>query len=70
MKQRSVEEIKERYYNVCNILNKLRHEAGTPEPKVVHYDAEHETKRKEQLRKLLSKTSEQVRNENNNNLCQ
>lgn len=61
MRQRTVEEIKERYYNVCNVLNKLRHDAGTAEPiKVVHYDADHETRRKEQLRKLWSKTSEQV----------
>lgn len=55
-----MEEIKERYYNICNILSKVRQEAGTPDPKVVHYDADHESRRKEQLRKLWSKTPEQV----------
>lgn len=60
MKPRTVEEIKDRYYNVCNILNRLQHVAGTPEPRIVHYDADHETRRKEQLKKLWSKTPEQV----------
>ena len=65
MKQRSVEEIKERYYSICHILNKLQHEAGTPEPKVVQYDAENASKRHEHLETMSGKTSEQFRNKTN-----
>ncbi|XP_042894974.1 DNA methyltransferase 1-associated protein 1 [Parasteatoda tepidariorum] len=59
---RSVEDIKEHYYNICNILAKIR-TVGNVEPKLVAYDAEHERKRKEQLTKLYNRTTEQVEEE-------
>lgn len=54
---RSVEDIKERYYKVCGILAKLR-----GEKKVYTYDADHERRRKEQLKRLYDRTPEQVGN--------
>ncbi|XP_005103965.1 DNA methyltransferase 1-associated protein 1 [Aplysia californica] len=58
----SVEDLKERYYNVCNILSKVRAPQGT-EPKVKAFDAEHERRRKLQLTKLFDRTQEQVEEE-------
>ena len=69
---KSVEELKERYYDVCNILNKARHAVASasstpagPEPKVIAYDADNEKRRKEQLKRLFERTSEQVEEEQN-----
>ncbi|KAK3091085.1 hypothetical protein FSP39_017018 [Pinctada imbricata] len=59
---RSVEDLKERYYNICNILTKVRAPQGT-EPKIRGFDAEHERKRKLQLTKLFDRTPEQVEEE-------
>ncbi|KAK3590712.1 hypothetical protein CHS0354_012286 [Potamilus streckersoni] len=59
---RSVEDLKERYYNICNTLTKVRAPAGT-EPKIRPFDAEHERKRKLQLIKLFERTPEQVEEE-------
>ncbi|KAG8192211.1 hypothetical protein JTE90_009971 [Oedothorax gibbosus] len=59
---RSVEDLKERYYNICNILAKI-HAVGNIEPKLIAYDSEHERKRKEQLIKLYDRTPEQVEEE-------
>lgn len=59
---RSVEDLKERYYNICNRLVKVRAPQGT-EPKIRAFDAEHERKRKTQLIKLFNRTSEQVEEE-------
>lgn len=61
---RSVEDLKERYYNICNILTKVRAPQGT-EPKIRAFDAEHERKRKTQLIKLFDRTQEQVEEEEN-----
>ncbi|XP_052236225.1 DNA methyltransferase 1-associated protein 1-like isoform X2 [Dreissena polymorpha] len=59
---RSVEDLKERYYNICNKLVKVRAPHGA-EPKIRAYDAEHERKRKSQLIKLFERTTEQVEEE-------
>lgn len=57
--ERSVEDIKERYYDVANTLAKLRASPGH-EPKIRVYDADHERRRKEQLCKLFDRTPEQI----------
>nr|CAG4647939.1 EOG090X076S [Moina brachiata]SVE93041.1 EOG090X076S [Moina brachiata] len=62
--KRTIEELKERYYDMCNLLNKARHTTG-PEPKLIAYDADHEKRRKEQLKRLFERTSEQVEEEQN-----
>ncbi|GAB1607151.1 DNA methyltransferase 1-associated protein 1-like [Argonauta hians] len=59
---RSVEDIKERYYNICNTLGKVRASQG-PEPKVWVFDASHERKRKLQLVKLFNRTPKLVEEE-------
>ena len=62
--QRSVEDLKERYYNAVNTLTKAKPQsAGVPEPKVKNYDANHERKRKEQLVKQYNRTPEQIEEE-------
>lgn len=58
--RRSVEDLKERYYNICGKLTKVRAVTGT-EPKVYIFDAGHERRRKEQLERLFNRTPEQVR---------
>lgn len=63
-KQRSVEDLKERYYSVCNTLTKVRAPQGA-EPKVKAFDAEHERRRKTQLIKLFNRTHEQCEEEEN-----
>ncbi|XP_026461639.1 DNA methyltransferase 1-associated protein 1-like [Ctenocephalides felis] len=55
---KTVEDLKERYYEVCGILTKLK-----GEKKVYVYDADHERKRKEQLRRLFDRTEEQIKEE-------
>lgn len=57
--KRSVEDLKERYYNICGKLTKVRAASGT-EPKIYIFDAGHERRRKEQLEKLFNRTPEQV----------
>lgn len=59
---RSIEDLKERYYNICNTLTKIR-AVGNTEPKLIAYDADHERRRKEQLIKLYDRTPEQVEEE-------
>ena len=46
VQKRSVEDIKERYYSVCNRLIKAR---GVEEGEMVAFDAPHEVKRKMQV---------------------
>jgi len=58
----TVEDLKERYYNVCNILAKVRAPQGT-DPKIKAFDAEHERRRKLQLTKLFDRTQEEVEEE-------
>ncbi|XP_060803885.1 DNA methyltransferase 1-associated protein 1 [Amyelois transitella] len=66
-RDRSVEDLKERYYNICAILSKVKTNPWSNtstmvngEKRVYHYDAEHERKRKEQLRRLFERTQEQI----------
>ncbi|XP_025601971.1 DNA methyltransferase 1-associated protein 1 isoform X2 [Athalia rosae] len=56
---RSVEDLKERYYQVCAALTR----AKSHNDKVYTFDAEHEKRRKEQLKKLFDRTPEQVEEE-------
>ncbi|XP_066584422.1 DNA methyltransferase 1-associated protein 1 isoform X2 [Prorops nasuta] len=56
---RSVEDLKERYYQVCAALTK----AKSHNDKVYVFDAEHEKRRKEQLKKLFERTPKQVEEE-------
>lgn len=56
--KRSIEDLKERYYKICGILAKLN-----SEKKVYSYDADHERRRKEQLKKLYERTPEQIEEE-------
>ncbi|XP_063700040.1 DNA methyltransferase 1-associated protein 1 [Culicoides brevitarsis] len=60
---KSVEDLKERYYEVSGILQKVRGQATNPEKKIYVYDAEHERKRKEQLRKLFDRTQKEIEEE-------
>ncbi|XP_024943505.1 DNA methyltransferase 1-associated protein 1 isoform X2 [Cephus cinctus] len=53
---RSVEDLKERYYQVCAALTKAKSNVD----KVFVFDAEHEKRRKEQLKKLFERTPDQV----------
>lgn len=59
---RSVEDLKERYYGICNSLTKVRAPQGT-EPKIWAFDADHERKRKLQLTKLFDRTPEKIEEE-------
>ncbi|XP_017093696.2 DNA methyltransferase 1-associated protein 1 [Drosophila bipectinata] len=58
---KTVEELKERYYEVVALLAKAKNQAS--EKKVFVYDAEHERRRKEQLEKLFKRTTQQVEEE-------
>lgn len=60
---KTVEDMKERYYEVVGILQKLRGQLG-PDKKIFVFDGEHERKRKEQLKKLFERTQEQIEEEN------
>nr|CAG4636210.1 EOG090X076S [Eubosmina coregoni]SVE69832.1 EOG090X076S [Eubosmina coregoni] len=62
--KKSIEELKERYYDICNLINKARHTTG-PEPKIIAYDADNEKRRKEQLKRLFDRTPQQVEEEQN-----
>lgn len=57
-KARTIDEIKDRYYRINGLLEKLRHPDDNKE--IFVFDLEHETKRREQLRKLFSRTKEQI----------
>lgn len=57
---KTVEDLKERYYEVINILNRIR---GAGDKKSFVFDAEHERRRKDQLRKLFERTQKQVEEE-------
>ena len=59
---RSIEDLKERYYEITNIIKKVRSLSG-PEGRIVHYDADHERRRKQQLDKLWNRTSSQIEEE-------
>ncbi|XP_063239925.1 DNA methyltransferase 1-associated protein 1 isoform X2 [Bacillus rossius redtenbacheri] len=59
---RSVEDLKERYYGVCGVLSKIQ-AATSHEAKLYVFDADHERRRKEQLKRLYDRTPEQVEEE-------
>ncbi|KAJ2942670.1 hypothetical protein O0L34_g11213 [Tuta absoluta] len=66
-RDRSVEDLKERYYNICGILSKVKTNPWSNtvtvvngEKRIYQYDAEHERKRKEQLKRLFDRTQEQI----------
>ncbi|KAK7074176.1 DNA methyltransferase 1-associated protein 1, partial [Halocaridina rubra] len=59
---RSMEDLKERYYNVTNTLKKIGNISG-PEGKIINYDADHERRRKQQLIKLWERTPKQIEEE-------
>ncbi|XP_073998570.1 DNA methyltransferase 1-associated protein 1-like isoform X2 [Rhodnius prolixus] len=62
--KRSIEDLKERYYEICSILAKIKTAEGlTAEMKNYVFDADHERKRKKQLAKLYNRTIEQVEEE-------
>ncbi|XP_023248018.1 DNA methyltransferase 1-associated protein 1 [Copidosoma floridanum] len=56
---RSIEDLKNRYYQVCAALQKAKFQ----QEKVYIFDTEHECKRKEQLKKLFDRTIEQIEEE-------
>jgi DNA methyltransferase 1-associated protein 1 len=60
--KRSVEDLKSRYYSVCNRLLKLSN-PNVEDSQLIAYDGPHETKRKLQLERLLNRTKEQVEEE-------
>ncbi|KAK2724387.1 DNA methyltransferase 1-associated protein 1-like [Artemia franciscana] len=61
---RTVEDLKERYYEIWNKIGKARAVVeNIPEPKLILFDAEHERRRKEQLRRLFDRTPEQIEEE-------
>lgn len=60
---KSIEDLKERYYEVIGILQKLRGGQSDADKKIYVFDAEHERKRKEQLRKLFERTPAQIEEE-------
>lgn len=59
-KARTVEDLKERYYEICGSLERVR---GGTDKKIYVFDAEHERKRKDQLDKQFRRTSEQMEEE-------
>ncbi|XP_011495755.1 PREDICTED: DNA methyltransferase 1-associated protein 1 [Ceratosolen solmsi marchali] len=56
---RTVEDLKNRYYQVCTTLSK----AKSQHEKTYIFDFEHERRRKEQLKKLFERTPEQIEEE-------
>lgn len=59
--ERTIEDLKERYYFAYNQLAKAR--AFVEPPKFKEYDAQHERKRKQQLSNLYNRTKEQIEEE-------
>ncbi|XP_037918084.1 DNA methyltransferase 1-associated protein 1 isoform X2 [Hermetia illucens] len=57
---KTVEDLKERYYEVLGILTKLK---GSGDKKIYVFDSDHERRRKEQLKKLFDRTPKQVEEE-------
>ena len=59
---RSVEDLKERYYEITGKLQQIR--SSNPAAEEIYvFDAEHERKRKEQLRRLCDRTPEEIEEE-------
>lgn len=60
---RTIEDLKERYYGLCEKLDILHADASKAGSKPFHYDADHERRRKEQLKRLYNRTPEEVEEE-------
>ncbi|XP_050541336.1 DNA methyltransferase 1-associated protein 1 [Daktulosphaira vitifoliae] len=58
--KRTTEDLKDRYYSVCNTLTKIR---GGNVNETKMYDADHETRRKQQLERLYNRTPKQIEEE-------
>ena len=61
--ERSIEDLKERYYGICEKLETLHADPSKAASKSFSYDADHERRRKEQLRRLYNRTPEQIEEE-------
>lgn len=61
-KPRTLEDIKDRYYSVCNNLGKARKQSGETFEEFV-FDSDHERRRRQQLRRLYARTEEQIEEE-------
>lgn len=61
-KERTLEELKERYYQVSNSVGKARAAEGETFEEF-KFDADHERRRKEQLGRLFQRTKDQVKDE-------
>jgi DNA methyltransferase 1-associated protein 1 len=57
-KKRSLDELKDRYYKVNGIMQKLRGQMD--ESQIYVFDFEHEQKRRQQLEKLFNRSKEQI----------
>ncbi|GMT29331.1 hypothetical protein PFISCL1PPCAC_20628, partial [Pristionchus fissidentatus] len=57
--KRSIEDMKERFYAILSELNLLKDPTSEP----IAYDADHERRRKEQLRKQFDRTQEEIEEE-------
>ena len=62
-KKRTLEDLKERYYHICNRIAKVRKHPGGEAVQKIVYDADHERRRRLQLNRLLSRTEAQVEEE-------
>ena len=58
-KKRTIDELKDRYYKVVGLIQKVRN-CGVDDSQIYVFDYEHEHKRREQLEKLFNRTKEQV----------
>jgi len=57
---RTIEDLKERYYGLCEKLDTLHADPSKAGSKPFHYDGDHERRRKEQLRRLYNRTQEEM----------
>merc|ERR1712110_276435 len=62
-RQRTIEDLKGRYYGLCEKLETLHADPSKAGSKPFHYDADHERRRKEQLKRLSNRTAEEVEEE-------
>ena len=61
--ERSIEDLKERYYGICEKLETLHADPSKAASKTFAFDADHERRRKEQLKRLYNRTQEQIEEE-------
>jgi len=59
---RSVEDLKERYYDICATMSTLK-ASSSHDTKIYVFDADHERRRKEQLKRIFERTPEQIEEE-------